>query len=125
MLVRIADTYTCHKKTYNNAISALRRAFNFGYLDYPERADPAASLKYARIGKKDRPAIDPVTDYDATHGVLGITKARVNGLDVTKTGEDRGIVLCPRAIAVIERQLRLRERLLHSGLVDARPPVLH
>ncbi len=26
MLVRIADTYPCSKKTYNNAISALRRA---------------------------------------------------------------------------------------------------
>jgi integrase len=145
-LVRIADAYTCNKKTYNNAISALRRAFNFGYLDYPERADPAASLKCARIGKRDRPAIDPfsiqdaevliaalhrdwgeaqgnydelrfftgmrpseqialiVTDYDATHGVLSITKARVNGLDkdVTKTGEDRRIVLCPRAIVVID-----------------------
>ena len=25
------------QKTYNNAISALRRAFNFGYLDYLER----------------------------------------------------------------------------------------
>lgn len=33
MLLRIADAYTRNKKTYNNAISALRRAFNFGYLD--------------------------------------------------------------------------------------------
>ena len=30
MLIKIADAYTCNKKTYNNAISALRRAFNFG-----------------------------------------------------------------------------------------------
>jgi integrase len=59
MLVSIIDSYTRNKKTYNNAVSALRRAFNFGYLDYPERADPAAALKCARIGKKDRPAIDP------------------------------------------------------------------
>jgi integrase len=131
MLVKIADSYTCNNKTYNNAISALRRAFNFGYLDYPERGDPAASLKCARIGKKDRPSIDPfsiydaevfiaalhrdwgeaqgnydelrfftglrpseeialvVTDCDAAHGVLSITKARVLGInkDVTKTGE--------------------------------------
>jgi len=36
------------------AISALRRAFNYGYLDYPERVDPAASLKCARIGKKSK-----------------------------------------------------------------------
>lgn len=65
MLLRIADAYTCNKKTYNNAISALRRAFNFGYLDYPERVDPAAALKCARIGKKDRPAIDPFSIQDA------------------------------------------------------------
>ena len=52
--------------------------------------------------------------------MLSITKARVNGVDkdVTKTGEDRRIVLCPRAIAVIERQLRLRERLIRAGLID-------
>jgi integrase len=61
-----------------------------------------------------------VTDYDAAHGVLSITKARVLGIDkdVTKTGEDRRIALCPRAIAVIERQLRLHERLAQSGLID-------
>ena len=162
MLIKIADAYTCNKKTYNNAISALRRAFNFGYLDYPERGDPAASLKCARIGKKDRPPIDPfsiqdaevllaalhrdwgetqgnydelrfftglrpseeialvVTDYDAAHGVLSITKACVLGIDkdVTKTGEDRRIFLCSRAIAVIERQLRLRERRAQSGRID-------
>ncbi len=51
------------------------------------------------------------TDYDATHGVLSITKARVHGLDkdVTKTRDDRRVTLCPRAIAVLKRQLRLRE----------------
>jgi len=61
-----------------------------------------------------------VTDYDATHGILSITKARVNGIDkdVTKTGEDRRLVLCPRAIAVIERQLRLRDRLVRAGTID-------
>jgi integrase len=161
LLVQIADAYPCNKKTYNNAISALRRAFEFGYLDCPDRRDPAASLKCARLGKKDRPPIDPfsiqdaevfiaalhrdwgdayahydelrfftglrpseeialvVTDYDAAHGVLSITKARVNGIDqdVTKTGEDRRIVLCPRAVAILERQLRLRERAVAAGLI--------
>jgi hypothetical protein len=47
MLVKIADAYPCNKKTYNNTISALRRAFAFGYLDHPERRDPAAALKCA------------------------------------------------------------------------------
>lgn len=161
-LIKIADAYPCNKKTYNNAVSALRRAFDFGYLDYPERRDPAASLKCARIGKNDRPAIDPfsiqdaevliaaihrdcgeaqgnydelrfftglrpseeialvVTDYDAAYEVLSVTKARVLGIDkdVTKTAEDRRIRLCPRAIAVIERQLRLRERLALEGRIN-------
>jgi len=51
--------------------------------------------------------------------VLSITKARVNGIDqdVTKTGEDRRIVLCPRAVAILERQLRLRERAVAAGLI--------
>lgn len=64
-LIKIADGHHWSKKTYNNVISALRRAFAFGYLDYPDRRDPAASLKCARIGKKDRPAIDPFSIQDA------------------------------------------------------------
>jgi integrase len=54
-----------------------------------------------------------VTDFDAAQGVLSVTKARVSGIDkdVTKTGEDRRILLCPRAVAVLKRQLRLRARL--------------
>ena len=53
-----------------------------------------------------------VTDYDRRNGVLSVTKARVNGIDqdVTKTREDRRVVLCPRAIAVLERHLKVRER---------------
>jgi integrase len=65
MLVQIADAHSCNKKTYNNAISALRRAFAFGFLDHPDRRDPAAALKCARLGKKDRPRIDPFSIQDA------------------------------------------------------------
>ena len=52
--------------------------------------------------------------------MLSITKARVLGIDkdVTKTGEDRRIRLCRRAITVIERQLRLRERLAREGRIN-------
>ena len=150
------------KKTYNNAISALRRAFEFGYRDYPEKRDPAAALKSARIGKKDRPVIDPFTtqeaerliaalhrdwgeaqgnydefrfftglrpseqialvvpDYDTKHRTLSVTKARVAGVDkdVTKTGSDRRMVLSPRAAAVLERQLALREQLRRADRID-------
>ena len=38
--------------------------------------------------------------------------------DVTKTGSDRRIVLSPRAVAVLERQLALRERLQRAGRSD-------
>ena len=158
-LIQIADSRRWNKKTYNNAISILRRAFSYGYQDYPGKGNPALGLRCARIGKKDRPPIDPfsiqdaetliaalhedwgevqgnydefrfftglrpseqialvVTDYDAAHGVLSITKARVHGVDkdVTKTRTDRRVTLCPRAIAVLERQLQLRKYLLRAG----------
>jgi integrase len=148
-LQRIADTQAWTKKTYNNAISALRRAFAFGFQDYPEAHDPAAMLRGARIGKKDRPHLDPfsvhdaetliaalrrdwgsaqanydefrfftglrpseaialrVSDYHQPNGVLSVTKARVHGIErnVTKTGEDRRVELCPRAIAILESHL--------------------
>ncbi len=59
------------------------------------------------------------TDYDAAHGVLSVTKARVQGIekDVTKTAEDRPVVLCPRAIAVLERQLDLRREMIRLGAI--------
>jgi len=65
MLVRIADEALWSKKTYNNAISVLRRAFKFGYHDHPDRHDPTLALKSARIRKKDRATIDPFTIQDA------------------------------------------------------------
>jgi len=61
-----------------------------------------------------------VDDFDAAHRTLRVTKARVNGhdKDATKTGEDRRIVLCPRAIAVVRRQLVLRATLERAGRID-------
>lgn len=58
-LVKLADDADWSKKTYNNSISVLRRAFKFGYRDHPEKHDPTAGLKSVRIRHKDRPAIDP------------------------------------------------------------------
>jgi integrase len=64
-LVKIADEANWSKKSYNNALSVLRRAFKFGYRDYPEAHDPTLNLKSARIRKQDRPVVDPFTIQDA------------------------------------------------------------
>jgi integrase len=64
-LVEIADGKLWSKNTYNNAISILRRAFNFGYCNHPEQYNPARSLRGARLRKTDRPRIDPFCMQDA------------------------------------------------------------
>lgn len=64
-----------------------------------------------------------VADFDITRGTLSVTKACVGGIDknCTKTREDRLITLCPRALGVLNRQLRLREQLQRSALRANRP----
>jgi integrase len=161
-LVSIADTQKWSKKTYNNVISALRRAFDFGYRDRPLQENPARSLRCARLHKADRPKVDPfsmhdaetliaaihrdwgeaqgnydefrfftglrpseqialvLSDLDLVNGIISINKARVSGVDrcKTKTGDDRRVQLCPRALLVLKRQLRLRARLVAAGKID-------
>jgi integrase len=161
-LVQLADNASWSKKSYNNAISVLRRAFKFGYRDHPEKHDPTLGLKSVRIRKKDRPVIDPFTieeadtlmaaihrdwgeaqgnydefrfftglrpseqiallvnDFDPVEETLTINKARVAGVDKdsTKTGEDRRIMLSPRALDILRRQLALRTRLEEAGKID-------
>ena len=38
--------------------------------------------------------------------------------DSTKTGENRRVVLCPRAMGVLKRQLALRAKLEREGAID-------
>jgi len=160
-LVEMADARPWSKKTYNNATSILRRAFDFGYCNHPEQHNPARSLRGARLRKADRPRIDPfcmqdaetliaaihrdwgeaqgnydefrlftgmrpseeialvLSDLDLVNGIVSVNKARVAGLDryQTKTGDDRRIALCPRALAVLKRQLTLRARLEAAGII--------
>jgi integrase len=60
MLVKVALAHKAwSKKTYNNKISVLRRAFEFGYRDHPYQSNPAWALKGARIRRRDVPRIDP------------------------------------------------------------------
>jgi integrase len=161
-LVAIADRKPWSKKTYNNAISILRRAFEFDYRNHPEQHNPARSLRSARLKKKDRPKIDPfcmqdaetfvaaihrdwgeaqgnydefrfftglrpseqialvLSDLDLVNGIISVNKARVAGVErsQTKTGEDRRVALCPRASAILKRQLTLHGRLRAAGLVQ-------
>jgi len=90
MLVRIADEAPWSKKTYNNAISVLRRAFKFGYHDHPDRHDPTLALKSARIRKKDRATIDPFSIQDAQTITAAIREdwARLRG---TTTSSDSSL----------------------------------
>jgi integrase len=74
-LVRIADAQkNWSKKTYNNAVSVLRRAFAFGYRDYPYQANPANGLRGARLTYCDRPRIDPFRIQDAETLIAAIHK---------------------------------------------------
>jgi hypothetical protein len=51
----------------------------------------------------------------------------VNGIDqdVTKTGEDRRIALCPQAVAIVERRLKVREQWVGQASSNTRVLVLY
>jgi len=56
---------TWKKKSYNNAVSVLRAAFELGFEDFPECHNPAASLKCYRLRKRDRRIPDPFSIQEA------------------------------------------------------------
>jgi integrase len=64
-LIAIADDYPWSKKTYNNTISVLKRAFDFGYRDRPFYDNPALNLRCIRLRKGDRPKLNPFSIQDA------------------------------------------------------------
>ncbi len=64
-LAKIANAYQWSKKTYNNAISVVRCAFDYGYRDHPEKHNPASGLTCLRMTKKDRPPVAPFTIQEA------------------------------------------------------------
>jgi hypothetical protein len=61
-----------------------------------------------------------LSDVDLASGIVSVNMARVAGIDryKTKTGEDRRVQLCPRALSVLKRQLRLRPRLEAAGKIN-------
>ena len=66
---------------------------------------------------RDRPVL---TDLDLANGIVSIHRAGVAGIErnCTKTGEDRRVVLCPRALLVLKEQLALRARLEAECKID-------
>lgn len=161
ILARLADGYCCGRKTFNNAVSVLRRAFAFGYRNHPHHINPALGMRGCRMSRRDRIRPDPfrigeaeqliaairvdwgeaqanydefrfftglrpseqialtLPDFDAARCTLRVNKARVAGVDraTTKTGVQRVFELCPRALAVLHRQLSLRNRLPREGRI--------
>lgn len=61
-----------------------------------------------------------VDDCDLSQGKIKVSKACVmkRDKDRTKTGEDRIVELCPRAMEVLKRQLALRARLKLAGKIN-------
>jgi integrase len=98
-LVAIADSKAWSKKTYNNAIS-IEAQGNYDEFRFLTGMRPSEEIALV------------LSDLDLVSGIISVNKARVAGIDrcQTKTGEDRRIVLCPRALAVLKRQLALRAR---------------
>lgn len=94
-------------------IAALRRDWGDAQANYDQ------FRFFTGLGPSEQIAL-LVCDYDAERGMLDVTKARGHGADKdsTTTGDDRRIVLCPRAIGVLKRQLALRTELIRAGKID-------
>jgi integrase len=60
------------KKTYNNGISAMRCAFEFGFKNFPDRRNPAEGLDTFRIKEKDQSPVDPFSAAEAEAIILGV-----------------------------------------------------
>ena len=72
-LVKVADSHRMWgKKTYNNSISVLRRAFAFGYRDHPHALNPAAALRCVRLSAREQPTPDPFRIQEAEALIVGI-----------------------------------------------------
>ena len=72
-LIKVADSHKkWGKKTYNNSISVLRRAFAFGYRDHPHALNPAAALRCVRLSAREQPTPDPFRIQEAEALIVGI-----------------------------------------------------
>lgn len=60
------------KKTFNNIVSAVRRAWEYGYKDLPRAPNPAAGLEGVRIPKREQPRPDPL-ELEEAEGMIAQT----------------------------------------------------
>ncbi len=74
ILARVADAYRCSRKTFNNAVSVLRRAFEFGYRNHPHHINPARGLRGCRMARKDRIRPDPFRIDEAEALIAALRK---------------------------------------------------
>lgn len=114
--IQLKDRLTIDPFTLDEAetfIQALRRDWGEAHANHDE------FRLFTGLGPSEQIALI-VDDSDAARGTLDVTKARVNGTDkdCTETGDDRRVVLCPRAVAVLNRQFALREDLVRCGRID-------
>lgn len=61
------------KKTFNNVVSAIRQAWEYGYKDLPKQANPALGLEGVRIPKREQPKPDPL-DLDEAEEMIAETR---------------------------------------------------
>jgi integrase len=72
-LIKVADSHQrWGKKTYNNSISVLRRAFAFGYRSHPHALNPAVGLRCVRLSAREQPRPDPFRIQEAEVLIAGI-----------------------------------------------------
>ncbi len=71
-LARVTDAYRCSRKTFNNAVSVLRRAFDFGYRNHPHHINPARGLRECRMSRKERIRPDPFGIDEAEQLIVAI-----------------------------------------------------
>jgi integrase len=129
-LAKIAAAHTKNKKTYNNVVSAVRCAFDFGYKDHPEKHNPASGLTTLRISKKDRPVVDPFTiqeaeiiiarshtEFGAAHGnyeefrfFTGLRQSEQIILEVGDCDLDRGVISITKARVLGRKKDRTKTR---------------
>jgi integrase len=129
-LVRASDWQHWSKKTYNNAISVIRRAFEFGYRDHPEL--PYDEFRFFTGLRPSEQIALMLSDIDLKQGVVSVNKACVAGIDrdCAKTGEDR-CVQARQNLVIGLRQQRIQQahqhvpelRALHPAQAPALSPL--